>query len=79
MTWQVMVEKPIAAESIEREVIKPVELRVDVPIVKHCPVVTETITKEVIKPVKVEVVREVIKCALQANWLDLTLTWRGLT
>ena len=58
-----LVEKPIITESIEREVIKPVELRVDMPIVRHCPVITETITKEVVKPVEVEVVREVIKCA----------------
>lgn len=59
-TVEVVREKPIPTEIVEREVMKPVEVRVDVPIVKHCPVVTETITREVLKEVPVEVVREKI-------------------
>ena len=43
------------------EVIKEVEVRREVPVVKHCPVVVETITKEVIEEVPVEVIKEVIK------------------
>ena len=49
-----IIEKPVASTHgcVEREVVKEVPVRQDVPVVTHRPTVTETIREEIIKTVE---------------------------